>query len=415
MLILRAAAVALAIGIAALAAPTLALAQQAISEFSNVSYVVFCTQDIDTLDKAAHLSAAQRDSAESLMRAAVAEARLAFSGYIRRQEALTQDYIALLVRDPDASTEARKKYRVDCWNAGRENAREIAAVERKTLNDLRSILSSDQLTNAWPTFERARRRLVLAEFGWPVGVGIDPLRIVQSARLSPEDQAMADVRLAEYDLAIDPLLAKLIDSLVRNAKEQTEYDPERSQRPDPMAPKVYKLNVQTLQSIERDVSADGRKAIQRCRAAAQLSEQFPRPGASEDVKRIVALGSLTTDQRAEIERLIKEGEAAMLAAAVEELRHLDDAALREVVATEEDEKRSRTLRRTAYSRTYEIVGRLRAVLTPPQREGLDLAAIAELDKLNHIDADPFKTTRIRPDESEWAPKAPPAAAPSRKR
>lgn len=397
----------LAISLAMLTSITLApaaSAQESIAEYAGVGHTLFCEQDIAELDKAAKLSPAQKEATEALMRSAATQARTIYGRLMR---ACTEKSEALQAKasDPEAYQVAHKEYMSEYMRLADAANKEIAAVEREALTDIRNALKPEQIEKGWPAFERARRRLMLVNGQW-MGLGRNPRAALMAIKPSPADAAAAEEILARYELELDPLLVQRMQALHRmytELREKSDYDMSMWQtmwqRPDLLGPKVNKLNVKTAQAIEKALSDEGRKLFLRQRVGVELQHWqggFQRPAADERVKQIVRLSSLSDAQRDQVKALITKADDAMFELALAALRESDEAALREEAASAEDTQAKATQRhQKAQTQIAVLIKDLRAVLKPEQVEDIDFAFAQQPG------SDLFKTDRSPQETSAW--------------
>src|SRR5262249_51620695 len=117
---------------------------QAISECVSLGHMLFCEQDVAAIDKAAGLSAEQKEAVSSLMHGAMLRARTVQGRFNRftgdKWEALTDT-----LEGENAYQEACKKYQAETLKQSRECTRQIAAIERETLADIRAVLRPAQI------------------------------------------------------------------------------------------------------------------------------------------------------------------------------------------------------------------------------------------------------------------------------
>jgi hypothetical protein len=383
--------------------------QQTIAEFAEVDHAIFTSQDLETLDKVAKLSPAQREAIETLMRDALSRARQEYGGMLHeseiRREAIYQ-VAAEAGGTPEAYGQARKKYMSMYVVLEDATNKKIAAIEREALGDIRGVLKSEQVETGWPAFERFRRRLVLEHYSWGTDMGKNPRVLVKGAKLSTADIEAVEPVLARYDLQIDPLLVQRMEGLAHMHKENLEkaasddFDNKSWRtmwnRPDLMTAEIKRINVRAAGAVEAALSEDGKKLFRRQRVGVELTNEVERPAVEDRVRRIVKLKSLSQEQKDSIEALIEKADEAVFQIALAELRSRDDAALRDPAPTEEEvQKRSAEMGKSMNAQMTSLIKSLRAALTPEQREEVDLYF------LNKDGGDPFKAARVLEEQSQW--------------
>jgi hypothetical protein len=386
-----------------------ARAQQTITECADINHAIFTAQDLQALDKAAKLSAAQKESIESLMREALSRARQEYGEMLHECEQRNQAIYQAAAEDtsnPDAYKVARTKYLSAYVTLEAAASKKIAAIEREALGDIRTALTSEQASAGWAAFERSRRRLVLEQRGWGADQGRNPRSLVQGAKLSSDDVAAAEPVLARYELDIDPLLTKRMEGLIRMNKEtlekahseEVDYKVLREmwKSPDLNTAEIKRLNVRAAIAVEKTLSDEGKQQFLRQRIGLEVSDEISRPAADERVRPIVKLKSLSPKQADEIHDLIEQADKAVFQMAITELRARDEAALRSEAPTEEQARAHSAETSKQYTtRLTTLVKALRGLLTSEQRAEVDLF------HYNRDGGDPFKAARKVEEESQW--------------
>jgi hypothetical protein len=399
---------ALAIGLGLLAAITSApipqaRAQETVSDYAQIGHALFCAQDVAELDKAVKLTGAQKETAESLMRGAAAQARSVYAKLMKVCQEKSEE-LQKKASDPEAYQAASKDYMRDYMKLSIEMNKQIISIEREALTDIRNVLKPEQIEKGWPAFERARRRLMLMNSQY-YAMGRSPRGYIQAIKLSPADTSAAEEILARYELDLDPLLIERSHGLAHmqtEMMEKADFDwsgqdwQAMFQRPDLMAAKISKLNVRNSQAIEKALSDDGRRLFLRQRVGVEFAGWISRPASDERIKMIKRLPSLTGEQKDQLNELISKADDAMFEIALAGLRESDEAALREEAQKAEDvQTKAQERQQKSQAQLAALVKSMRAVLTAAQIEELDFSYGQEPGK------DLFKTDRMPPEESEW--------------
>jgi hypothetical protein len=409
---------------AACAAITPALAQQPLVEYADISERLFNSEDVADLDRAAKLTSAQRESIETLMHSAAAEARELLRAIDRRVAEKAEALDPLKDGHLDKYQEAMDQLEKDAWAERIACIHKIASIERKALADVRSTLTQEQDAKAWSEFERLRRRQVLCAGCRHGGVKTDPATLVRGAKLSAADTEAAAKILENYDVQVDDVL---IERMHRMDEIREESDKEGhvlwfSHRLHPA--RFRQLNIRTAQAIENVLSPEGSEKFIRYRIGVDY-DLFKKASQNDRIRKITSLESLTDDQRTRITEMVDQADARLYRMAVDMMRACDREYLRADLIAEEESyieavyatmagKRPEPFppnpRRwfTAMDDTKEearklvddLMKRVRAILTPEQR---DEALIGKPPA-----AESFSAGREDEKQSEWSTPTAPA-------
>ena len=384
----------------ALTAPHPAAAQQPLAEYTLIGNALFCAQDLAELDKLAKLSDAQKQAAESLMKAACARARREQSNLVRKFTEQTETIQQGAYDSGEAYAEKYKTYMADYQRAALATNKVIAGIEREALSDLMAVLEKPQRETSWPGFERWRRRLLVDPYGSSFGLGLNPRLIVRVLKLCPADSAAIEEALSRYDLELDPLLIRRMEVLAKlnaEAEPTGEYDTTLWTHPELGTAQILRLNVKTAGVIQRLLSEEGQRAFLRQRICMELNGVFSRPSNDPRIKQIMQCPSLTPEQKSRFEELVVDADDAVFAMALAELRERDAAAMREDQGPAQQSEQARRQQKGSKT-TTSLAKTLRDSLTIPQQEELDTAAWGNPTR------DIWKMERIPVAESEWTSK-----------
>jgi hypothetical protein len=386
-----------------------AVGQVAIAEYAMVGHALFGEKDLEALDKAVKLTPAQQEAVESLMRGALARARSVQAKMNQRIREESEAMQTAAADDPANYGEVYKKYMSSYAKQALEANKEISQIEREAMGDIMAVLDRGQIEKGWSAFERHRRRIIVDQYGYGMGLGYSPRLLVRGLKFSATDVAAMEPILVHYEHELDPLLIERMKGLERVNKqfaETGEYDQAVWSRPELAGTRINRLNVQTCQAMEKALSEEGRRLFLRQRVGVETQGQFQPPSMDESVKQILRLASLTVEQKERGRELAAKADDAAFEVLLELMRQGDANAMR-------DGEPDPLMNPAEWSRKWALIQRkstevisslrksLRGVLTPAQQGELDG------EMLGVSGDDPFKLDRTPPMESLWIAKPEP--------
>jgi hypothetical protein len=203
----------------------------------------------------------------------------------------------------------------ESMNALRERAAKVRArTDEATtafLADLKALLTPEQAEQNWPRLERLRRRDSVLPRGLVGGSTVDLLSLTDTLALTTESKDKVRPALEAYDLDMDRVLREA-EKTLDSGPVEVRIDSNTSGGPDPLKDrreaslKVRDLNrsyVRKLAALLPEGEAQRFEELFRERAFRTV---YRPTSAGSRLASAKALGDLTPDQRAELERIATE-------------------------------------------------------------------------------------------------------------
>ncbi len=174
-----------------------ARAQEVIAPDVYLNPGLLSVEDVETLTDVASLNDAQVAAARELLRGAKSDLLVARRRFDRGTDQV-QDSMAA----PD-DAETNKKMATIFLGHWKQYLDDCTRIERQFMADLQSLLDASQ-REAWPRFERARRRLTLRYAD--TGVRVDLSEELRAMKLTPDEQSQVREARQRYEQELDSLI-----------------------------------------------------------------------------------------------------------------------------------------------------------------------------------------------------------------
>ncbi|MBL9001187.1 MAG: hypothetical protein JNK25_08625 [Phycisphaerae bacterium] len=159
---------------------------------------------LDAYAKLLGLDKEQKETAMTLLEGNQTATRAAMKEFQSKMEALAEK----------ARDEGFGVYQKDMPAISREMATKFEGLEKGFFDDLKSILTPDQVEK-WPSVERYRRREQAMRFGFVSGAAVDLIAVVERTGTRPAGNTEFDETLERYELDVD----RMLQNFERQAKD----------------------------------------------------------------------------------------------------------------------------------------------------------------------------------------------------
>lgn len=338
--------------------PSIAHAQETISDQVWLGSALFTIEDLENLTEAAKLSDDQRDAALELMRGGMARARtMALRSYRG-----TDDWDWSDMSGEDSMAKMKE------WqDKQKKQQEEVVEVEKSVMNDLKTLLEPPQVDEGWPKFERSRRRLLLrsvpqvqqhamqlaAQAGKSSemevamsysGFGMDSevpdlIATIRAAKLSKGDMDSIAIVTEQYSTSMDALIKDYRGAAKTLLKAQQGFmgfgmDEEQAKPSEgdiktiqDVVKRMGETHIKYAHQIDNELKGDAKDRFMRQRLRAEFKWQWTPSKRLPQIKAILKLKSLSKDQKEEITSLMKKADDELLRLAAENLRKQDEQQL----------------------------------------------------------------------------------------
>ncbi len=388
-----------------LAAPVPVFAQENVESVAGDIWLggsLFTVEDLENLDDAVKLKPEQKDAALELMRGAMARARTMSLKYYRGWN--DQDWS----EDESDSTNAAHDYQKKM----QDQMAEVVKLEKEVMSDLKALLENEQADLGWQRFERSRRRLIIrgaqqivqqlgysegSHFAMAYGMQeplIDVIALARSSKLTPAERAPLNEVFEPYETSMDSLVndwrpfakdhGNMMMWYMPDRKQPSEADKDKMQD---LVKRMRQLQIRTARKVEEALTGAALERFQRQRLRRESQYRWMPAKRSPDVAAVLKLRSLTTDQKGQIDGLIKEADSQLLKFAIDDRHKMDESVLSGKEPTPEEMygqgnaeryKQEQKLRRKL---TKDVL----ALLTADQRTAYDTGIENEQDLVQAFD------------------------------
>lgn len=262
------------------------------------------SDEVRAITEIVGLNSEQNAAARELLRGAKAELQVQDR---RVQRAMMPLYATMWIQG-DAGAKARAQMRTHQIAF----AESCEKVERQFFADVMSLLEADQLAK-WPTFERARRRTLLAWTG--VSAQSDLSMLVRGMELSPEEKSTLAPMLERYEAELDALILERRGVMRQNhvwmAHQLEQDDPKKFEEVQKQLNEIDG-RISSMQRTHAQILGGrlGGERGQILMATVNAGPQyFSTLDQQHQFREILRLRGVTDDQRAKIRKLLTAGEA----------------------------------------------------------------------------------------------------------
>lgn len=348
-----------------LCSPLLARAQDTLTRDIGPSSWIIGGDDIRAMTDILKLTPEQAATAKELLRGARANLQL----LERRMQRRGAAYQGLLWDQDDKGKAARKTYAA----LQGAYADDCEKVEREFLADVKAQLEPEQ-AEAWPAFERARRRVLLMWLG-SEGAGGDLTRVLRQMDLTSEEREALAPTLARYETELDAVVTEHRAVL----REQTPWIDrfERHQEPDPdleAKQKQVQDRFNAVQKTYAQMFAGRLGGVRGEEVLGSISGNRRWFGTlTEDwrFRELTRLKGVTDEQKAQIRRALARGDADFRRQAADFFVLADKQVAGEAVDAEAFERQTAETQALFHDVRTRVYEKLLAILTPEQRAGYE--------------------------------------------
>jgi len=281
-----------------------ARAQDTLTMDSGPGSWLIGSDEVRAITEIVGLNSEQNAAARELLRGAKAELQVQDR---RVQRAMMPLYATMWIQG-DAGAKARAQMRTHQIAF----AESCEKVERQFFADVMSLLEADQLAK-WPTFERARRRTLLAWTG--VSAQSDLSMLVRGMELSPEEKSTLAPMLERYEAELDALILERRGVMRQNhvwmAHQLEQDDPKKFEEVQKQLNEIDG-RISSMQRTHAQILGGrlGGERGQILMATVNAGPQyFSTLDQQHQFREILRLRGVTDDQRAKIRKLLTAGEA----------------------------------------------------------------------------------------------------------
>lgn len=326
-------------------------AQETVSDQVWLGSALFTIEDLENLTEAAKLNQDQQDAALELMRGGMARARtLALRTYRGGDEWDWGD---------GADMEAKMKE----WKEKQKKQREeVVDVEKSVMNDLKTLLEPAQADEGWSKFERSRRRLLLrgvqqvqqqvaqlAAQGGDGGMNVsysygtqnevpDLIATVRSSKLSKSDMDSIATIMDQYATSMDALIKDYrgaAKTMLHGGQGYYWGDGGEDAKPsdgdiktiNDSIKRMGETHIKYAHQVDSTLRGDAKDRFMRQRLRAEFKWQWMPSKRLPQMKGILKLKSLTSEQKEQLGGLMKKTDNELLRLASESLRKQDEQKL----------------------------------------------------------------------------------------
>jgi hypothetical protein len=354
-------------GVAAVAsvllASTHAHADEAIAGDMWVGNALFTIDDLDLLEEVCELTPEQQGYAKELLKGV----RLKSRGVRKRWERSWEDM------SEQASIDGWEKVQENYKTTAERMVNENKALEQEFINDLRSLLTEEQISKGWHEFERGRRRLLVRDDDAPVNA--DLLSMLRAVKVTKEQrEAMKEI--------LEPYLSQL-DSLIQERRplhrevgwgparwlRDTSPSEETEKRHRELTQRIGQLHVRTARLVEEQLQEPQKSQFQQQRLRIEWAGNYPDLIGWGRMQEVLKIRSLTGEQRQLIRQLVKAAEEKLLPDAQAMKAKWDERVLTDFDSKDEqDEDIASAFRKKTSQTRKQLIEDVLAILTPTQRE-----------------------------------------------
>ncbi len=326
----------------------------------------------------------QRETAMVLFETTRGEYRATMEEFQRRTEQIAAD-----VRE----SQDWQKMQDEISAAAERMQTRVTSLEKQFFDDLRSILTDEQMTN-WERVERYRRREMMLRFALVSGAGADLIQIVERGKLAPEGNAEFAAAFLQYELDMDvPLREMEAMQREQQAKQSEQMKRWREnpmlamedmnklmERANGLAKKVRGINRDYVRRLGSLMSDGSREALETEFAKRSFPRVYRESHASRVLRTALGFGDLTEEQRDRLRTLQEQYTRDLTAAnrrwakAIEDEEESMGGAVGRMMrgfegggGEDSEERKARTARRELDDKTLE---RAEAVLSDSQKDRL---------------------------------------------
>ncbi len=389
--------------------------QETIADCGANYTMVFCEDDLISLEKAVQPAPEQLDAARVLMRAGAERVR-ELQVKAQREQAELCDWGSLPRRkggDEAADEEYTRAYErmmTKYQSHAINSTREIAVIEREVLGDVMSILTKDQIERGWSVFERSRRRVLVDSPGISWGMGTNPRELVRVLTLDDAERAAIEPILLQRDTAVDAMITrrmKAVRALNDTILATGKVDYAQWNSPGMMTAEIRRLNVRTTHAVENALAESKREIFKRQRVGTELANQYTPAATWPGVQVLAEHKVAKPEQHEKMKIIVKECDTNVLKLALEVLR-TDDAKVMfgnaEPKAESDnvrDHQEAEDRQRTLGAMMKQLIKDLRATLSAEQLAAIDGANDLVNGGVATSGDELFKTTRVPKVKSIW--------------
>jgi hypothetical protein len=347
-----------------------ARAQETVSRDVWLGSQIFGVEDLEALDRAAKLSADQREAAQELMRSALPQARSLVVQWSRGYSELSLD-----PQFGDDWDSMRPKYA----ELSKRIVDDAVKLEGDVMNNLKSLLNEDQL-EGWASFERHRRRLVLRSEGGRTDV--DVFGMVRAIKLSPAEWEMLAPMLDAYERTLDsmvqeyrPLVRKQGDAPSRWYGDFEMMTPEEQKQYVELTKRISQLHVRTARQIADQLPEDKKLALQKQRLFAEErdNEQYESFRGLPHIRSALGIRSLSPEQKQRIKQLTRDADEQLLRGLIAQKndRDLKILAGEDPDENGEDANRAKQTKKLRFEAYQSLMQEVLAALSPEQKRAFE--------------------------------------------
>lgn len=262
------------------------------------------SDEVRAITEIVGLTSEQNAAARELLRGAKAELQIQDR---RVQRAMMPLYSTMWIQG-DAGAKARKQMETHQLAF----AESCEKVEKQFFADVMSLLEADQLAK-WPTFERARRRTLLAWTG--ASSQSDLSMLVRGMELTPEEKSTLAPMLERYETELDALILERRGVMRQNRVWMSH----RMEQDDPKKFEAVQTQLNEIDgrigSLQRTHAQilGGRLGGERGQilmaTASTAPQYFSTLDQQHQFRELLRLRGVTDEQRTKIRKLLTAGEA----------------------------------------------------------------------------------------------------------
>ena len=370
---------------------------------------LFTVEDLENLDDACGLKPEQKEAGLELMRGAMARARTMSLKYYRGWQ--DQEL-------PEDGGEADyAKQMEEYQNKMKKQQEDVVTLEKEVMNDLKALLETAQTDLGWQRFERSRRRLLVRDahsvvlqmsqaqnsgdgFSYSYGYQepvVDVIAMVRASKLSPaERESLKDV-VEPYESSMDSIISDWRPLARQHGKSSMMMWWDMNGRQAPSKADVDKVNdlfkrmrqlqVRTARRVEDTLTGPAQERFQRQRLRRESKYRWMPAKRAPEVAAVLRLRSLTTDQKSQIDGLVKAADSELLKFAMEDRHRLDEIILLDKEPSPQDmwgggdPERARDEQKLRRKLTRDVL----ALLSADQRNAYDTGIENEQDLVQAFD------------------------------